>query len=211
MTQRTVTIRGAEYAPVDSVAARVVRPAEAPPEPSRYRHPIWEAPPPHGPPPFGVPDLTGQRAGHMTIIGFLLTRPGSERTHGRGRWWLARCDCGRYEARGHHTWRQKMRRGVTSMCQRCWWLRRLQAQTQSSAQGGNRRSRRLRDQERLWAERARKRRLGELPGRSPAQSVAAAAGSEGMMDTEGLGIGAGERPRGQPLRAPFGVHGAARR
>lgn len=109
----TVTVAGQEVVPVDAVARRVIGGGFRYVPEKRITQDHWDAPPHTFPVPDDCPDLTGGVRGRMTIVGYL----GSSR-HGGSRW-LARCACGRYEARLGHTWRKGVAAGKSDCCQRC--------------------------------------------------------------------------------------------
>lgn len=58
-------------------------------------------------------DLTGLRAGTVTVIGLI-----EYRENGKSRW-CVRCDCGRYEPRAHYVWWKNYRRGNPDYCSFC--------------------------------------------------------------------------------------------
>jgi hypothetical protein len=120
----TVTVRGQERAPVDSVADRVTRPGfEFISGRGVSGAELGRDAPVMREPPLGVEDLRGQSSGRMTIIGYMEGRAPKPSDAGRGglrkHRWAARCHCGRYEVRRGRTWRRIMREGAEDMCLEC--------------------------------------------------------------------------------------------
>lgn len=135
MKPRTVDYdRLASSAPLNADAARAyAMTGESEPDAKISEHVAhYEAPPKTSPPVNdpSLPDLTGRKVGHFTVVGF-LRRPGR-----KGRW-LVKCLCGRYEERSTKgvTHPSPTADGRPQQCQRCNHLHHLQRQSYFDARG----------------------------------------------------------------------------
>lgn len=103
--------------PVDSIAARVIRPGihyDRPEIRERGRFHSEICPPLAGPPPSGI-DLTGQVKGRLTVIGLMLKPPKPKK---KGKW-VVRCSCGAFETRSAKALSSKDNVSIDDRCQKC--------------------------------------------------------------------------------------------
>ncbi|WJT09232.1 hypothetical protein [Vibrio harveyi] len=81
-------------APVDRVAARVLRGGENYTPDKKIQTADQKTPIPTKKTPANAPQLTGIRFGRMTVLGFAIVQTGK-----KGGSWVVRCDCGTYTLR----------------------------------------------------------------------------------------------------------------
>ena len=109
--------------PLDSTAARVMKPGIHYEPDIKFGQQIWDYPIETLPLPKYTINMIGQKRGKLTIVGYVGRKKKSGNNY---HYWLVRCNCGKYEIRnGQNFRRQQKKDNQDDCCQICRHLQYL--------------------------------------------------------------------------------------